>query len=580
MGFLNNRITNGGGEDGSTGARGAQGVSVSNITSVDNNDGTVDLTFHLSDGSTIGPITNSLVSDSLIALDKIELSGTDDINKMVVKDNLGNIIFNVNTVTGSVTLPNMDASDGVKLGFEAGFVNQGDKAIAIGYTAGRNNQALHNVNIGYESGLNNTNMEGAEYSVSVGSGSGRDGQGDLCVAVGADSGKTNQLMTATSIGASSGTTNQGYESTAVGYSSGNSNQSSFSTAVGGQSAMITQGYRSTAIGYKSGSNNQGFGCVAIGYGAGHTNQHDNTIVINARGNDGAVESNVNMLNTTKADSFFVDPIAPETGNKQILTYDTTTKEVGYSTVTSDAVGTSVADTILPATDGFVEANSIVIANATRDISNLRNLSVDNVNVTGVINLIGAVDGDILYVDNATLVRLPRPTVNGSILSYNTATSAPQWNQTSPVRGCVNYQGGYIGHVTNLSTTYAVYDLVVMTFSLTNTSGDFALDADTSKLSIKYTGSRTFGCLITYNVDMFDHSTSEAEFTYLALHINGIFQSQSRTVTYSYPGTSVHTGSSCAHMLNANDVIDVRIASSSGTPNIRLIGGSISVVGLS
>ena len=54
-----------GGAQGPQGLRGLQGVGISSITFIDNNNGTVDLTFNMSDATTHGPYTSSLISDTI-----------------------------------------------------------------------------------------------------------------------------------------------------------------------------------------------------------------------------------------------------------------------------------------------------------------------------------------------------------------------------------------------------------------------------------------------------------------------------------------------------------------------------------
>jgi hypothetical protein len=69
---------------GPQGQRGIQGVGISSITFVDNLDGSVNLTFHMTDDTTQGPFTSSLVSDTL------------DVSSL--------------TINGNFTLPTTDAT--------------------------------------------------------------------------------------------------------------------------------------------------------------------------------------------------------------------------------------------------------------------------------------------------------------------------------------------------------------------------------------------------------------------------------------------------------------------------------------
>lgn len=97
------------GPAGPAGANGTNGVGVSSITTVDNNDGSLSLTFNMSDGSTQGPFTNTLVSDTLINLNRLSLEGADNATKMTVKQNNTTTVFNVNTVTGITDIFQLNA---------------------------------------------------------------------------------------------------------------------------------------------------------------------------------------------------------------------------------------------------------------------------------------------------------------------------------------------------------------------------------------------------------------------------------------------------------------------------------------
>ena len=117
MGIFNDiaESTGGGGGGTGTGLRGLTGVSVDNIQLIDNNDGSIALNFSMSNGSTIGPISASLVSDSLIALNKISLEGTNDTDKLLIKDFDNNIVFNVNSLDNVVTITEINNEDVNKL---------------------------------------------------------------------------------------------------------------------------------------------------------------------------------------------------------------------------------------------------------------------------------------------------------------------------------------------------------------------------------------------------------------------------------------------------------------------------------
>jgi hypothetical protein len=109
MGYsnLNESSGTGSGERGPRGPQGINGVGISSITTVDNNDGSLSLTVNLTDGTTQGPFTNTLVSDTLINLNKLSLEGTDDVNKLLVKQANETLVMNANSVNGVVEIPNL-----------------------------------------------------------------------------------------------------------------------------------------------------------------------------------------------------------------------------------------------------------------------------------------------------------------------------------------------------------------------------------------------------------------------------------------------------------------------------------------
>ena len=138
--------------------------------------------------------------------------------------------------------------------------------------------------------------------------------GILNVAMGQYAGLTNQGQYATAIGLSAGQINQGQSSTAVGLDAGKTNQGDNCVAIG-RGAQYNQ--TQTGVDY----------AIAIGYLAGYQDQHSNTIVLNAQG---IQNGQIQPLNTTQSNSLYIAPIREATNNK-MLVYDTTTKEITYTT---------------------------------------------------------------------------------------------------------------------------------------------------------------------------------------------------------------------------------------------------------
>jgi hypothetical protein len=193
----------------------------------------------------------------------------------------------------------------VAIGFKAGEYNQGDRSIAIGKYAGRYSQRTGNVAIG-------------EYA-------GYTGQKDQATAIGYYAGKENQGLYATAIGGKAGNKNQGSYAIAIGNLAALQEQGAKSVAVGNDAGRKNQGDHSVAIGTQAGQNNQGRYAIAIGTRAGQKNQQANSIILNASSS---------VLNANEA-GFFVNPIRekpePDTDGTQPLCYNTTSKEITYST---------------------------------------------------------------------------------------------------------------------------------------------------------------------------------------------------------------------------------------------------------
>ena len=138
---------------------------------------------------------------------------------------------------------------------------------------------------------------------------------------------TSTLRTAESkiaLGSGAGSIAQGAQAVAIGSDAGNGLQGNTAVAVGSSAGRVSQGIDAVALGFGAGETSQGLQAVAIGAYAGQTSQAANTIILNASGvavNGVAAQTN----------SFYVDPIRNATSTGNVLTYNTTTKEIVYST---------------------------------------------------------------------------------------------------------------------------------------------------------------------------------------------------------------------------------------------------------
>jgi hypothetical protein len=99
-------------------------------------------------------------------------------------------------------------------------------------------------------------------------------------------------------------------------------QAQHAVAIGATAGTSTQGTGSVAVGWGAGKTAQGAYAVAVGPRSGTTSQHAGTICLNAANAD---------LNTTQTNSLFINPIRNTTTTPtNVLTYNTTTKEVSYT----------------------------------------------------------------------------------------------------------------------------------------------------------------------------------------------------------------------------------------------------------
>lgn len=145
--------------------------------------------------------------------------------------------------------------------------------------------------------------------------------GSTEIHIGKNSGLTSQGTNAISIGNVSGGLGQGTNSVAIGYGCG-TGQGDNSIAIGSGAGSDTQLTNSIAIGNGAGANSQGSECIAIGTHSGWNSQHNNSIILNATGED---------LNSTSTSACFIKPVRDTSLNlsSQAVLYDTTTGEVYF-----------------------------------------------------------------------------------------------------------------------------------------------------------------------------------------------------------------------------------------------------------
>ena len=219
----------------------------------------------------------------------------------------------------------------VAVGSNAGKCNQGANAVAVGAYAGSASQNGYGVAVGDHAGYFCQSC----YAVAVGSAAGRCNQSASAVAVGNSAGNSGQQASAVAVGNAAGNSGQSSYGIAIGYNSGHCIQGSNAIAIGRCAGFQCQRTNTVAIGYNAGQFCQGACAVAIGRNAGVTSQVANSIAINASGT---------ALDPTNA-GFYVDPIRGATAGN-VVVYDTTTKELTYTTLPTGI--TYTASTSAPA----------------------------------------------------------------------------------------------------------------------------------------------------------------------------------------------------------------------------------------
>ena len=191
------------------------------------------------------------------------------------------------------------------------------------------------------------------------------------------------------LGASAGSITQGNNATAVGWLAGYNNQGTAAVAVGRESGEINQGQYAVAVGPGAGYTGQGANAVAIGYNAGQTSQPANTIILNATGS--AVDGVAAQTN-----SFYVDPIRT-TANGTPLMYNSTTKEITYSTVLEFAGSTiSTNDSSGLTVDVLTTFNSDVVVE--NDLNVTQRLQVQGSRVINLTELQSVVAASVDFAD--------------------------------------------------------------------------------------------------------------------------------------------------------------------------------------
>lgn len=220
----------------------------------------------------------------------------------------------------SPSLPaNVDLSDPIRIGTDAGDIAQSLLAIAIGRNAAMDTQSSGAIAIGYEAGKTTQGING----IAIGYQAGQGTQTQLAVAIGEFAGNELQGEQAVALGYWAGQTTQASQAIAIGTNAGSANQQTSAVAIGTDAGYNAQGLYAVAIGHNAGYVNQGDYSIALGFqsaGLFSQSQAPNSIILNASGS-------VLDAGTT---GLFVKPVR-EGATGPVVIYDNITGEMSYFT---------------------------------------------------------------------------------------------------------------------------------------------------------------------------------------------------------------------------------------------------------
>ena len=217
---------------------------------------------------------------------------------------------------------------------------------------------------------------------------------ETTIALGVNAGETSQGGNSVAIGANAGYIAQGGSSVAIGFDAGNGLQGNTAVAIGTHAGYAGQGGDAVALGFGAGEFTQGLQAVAIGAYAGQTSQAANTIILNASGS--AVDGVAAQTN-----SFYVAPIRT-TANGTPLMYNSTTKEITYSTVL-EFVGSKISTSDSSGITDDVQTTFNTDVTVENDLTVAERLTVKGSRVINLTELKSVVAASVNFADFQTRI---------------------------------------------------------------------------------------------------------------------------------------------------------------------------------
>jgi hypothetical protein len=220
--------------------------------------------------------------------------------------------------------------------------------------------------------------------IALGLSAGITGQGANAVAIGLNAGQSNQSSSCVAIGVGAGLSGQTASAIAIGNSAGSSAQGANAIAIGGFAGAISQGADSIAIGNSTGYSFVGQNSIAIGRVS--SAQFSNAVVLNATGG---------VVAAAQANSCYIAPLrAVQDSNayqNSLMTYDTTTKEVGYATNAYSIQVVATSGTAI-ALDPTLRGKTFILTGTTTQAFSTTALGANDTNFFVVVHNGNAVNG--------------------------------------------------------------------------------------------------------------------------------------------------------------------------------------------
>ena len=211
------------------------------------------------------------------------------------------------------------------------------------------------------------------------------------IALGSNAGQDTSLQSV-AVGESAGSVNQGNRTVSIGSQAGQYRQGTYGVAIGPSSGFFEQGNSAVAIGDNAGQSSQGNYAIAVGYYAGHNNQSANSIILNASGA---------ILNGAAA-GFYVNPVRSTTSSARPVVYDTTTKELFY-TSTLEFINSTISTTDSSGLTVDVQTTFNTDVTFENDITVAERLTVKGSRVINLNELKSIVAASVSFADFQTQI---------------------------------------------------------------------------------------------------------------------------------------------------------------------------------